>query len=87
MHGMKKSDEAVLPLKAANKGAQTPAESPEGRASTKGNLRDQSTLRTQGRGRPIRWPEPRVSSARTCSMPPAPESARRVAAMILRRNG
>ena len=29
MHGMKKSDEAVLPLKAANKGAQTPAESPE----------------------------------------------------------
>ena len=49
MHGMKKSDEAVLPLKAANKGAQTPAESPEGRASTKGNSRDQSTLRTQGR--------------------------------------
>jgi group II intron reverse transcriptase/maturase len=49
MHGMKKSDEAVLPVKAANKGAQTPAESPEGRASTKGNLRDQSTHRTQGR--------------------------------------
>ena len=37
------------PLKAANKGAQTPAESPEGRASTKGNSRDQSTHRTQGR--------------------------------------
>ena len=36
MYGMKKSDEAVLPLKAANKGAQTPAESLEGRASTKG---------------------------------------------------
>ena len=49
MHGMKKSDEAIVPLKAANKGAQTPAESPEGRASTKGNLRDQSTHRTQGR--------------------------------------
>ena len=49
MHGMKKSDEAVLPLKAANKGARAPAESPEGRASTKGNLRDQSTHRTQGR--------------------------------------
>ena len=49
MHGMKKSDEAVLPLKAANKGTRTPAESPEGRASTKGNLRDQSTHRTQGR--------------------------------------
>ena len=37
------------PLKAANKGAQAPAESPEGRASTKGNSRDQSTHRTQGR--------------------------------------
>ena len=49
MHGMKKSDEAIVPVKAANKGAQTPAESPEGRASTKGNLRDQSTHRTQGR--------------------------------------
>ena len=47
--GMKKSDEAVLPVKAANKGAQAPAEPPEGRASTKGNLRDQSTPRTQGR--------------------------------------
>ena len=32
--GMKKSDEAVLPVKAANKGAQAPAEPPEGRAST-----------------------------------------------------
>ena len=49
MHGMKKSDEAGVPLKAANKGVQTPAEPPEGRASTKGNPRDQSTLRTQGR--------------------------------------
>ena len=47
--GMKKSDEAVLSVKAANKGAQAPAEPPEGRASTKGNLRDQSTPRTQGR--------------------------------------
>ena len=37
------------PVKAANKGAQAPAEPPEGRASTKGNLRDQSTPRTQGR--------------------------------------
>ena len=49
MYGMKKSDEAIVPLKAANKGAQAPAESPEGRASTKGNSRDQSTHRTQGR--------------------------------------
>ena len=36
-------------MKAANKGAQTSAESPEGRASTKGNSGDQSTHRTQGR--------------------------------------
>ena len=49
MYGMKKSDEAIVPLKAANKGAQAPAESPEGRASAKGNSRDQSTYRTQGR--------------------------------------
>ena len=49
MHGMKKSDEAIVPSKAANKGVQTPAESLEGRASTKGNPRDQTTLRTQGR--------------------------------------
>ena len=47
---MKKSDEAVIPMMATNKGAQTPAESSEGRASTKGNPRDQSTYRTQGRG-------------------------------------
>ena len=50
MDGMKKSDEAVIPMMATNKGAQTPAESSEGRASTKGNPRDQSTYRTQGRG-------------------------------------
>ena len=43
------ADPAKVPLKAANKGAQAPAESPEGRASTKGNSRDQSTHRTQGR--------------------------------------
>ena len=29
MYGMKKSDEAIVPVKAANKGAPTPAESPE----------------------------------------------------------
>ena len=49
VHGIKKSDEAGVPLKAANKGAQAPAEPPEGRASAKGNSRDQSTYRTQGR--------------------------------------
>ena len=50
VHGMKKSDEAVVPMKAANKGAKAPAELPEGRASTKGNSQGQSTHRTQGRG-------------------------------------
>ena len=49
MHGMKKSDEAVLPVKAANKGARATAELPEGRASTKGNPGGQSTRRTQCR--------------------------------------
>ena len=49
VHGMKKSDEAVVPMKAANKGATAPAELLEGRASTKGNSQDQSTYRTQGR--------------------------------------
>ena len=43
VHGMKKSDEAGVPMKAANKGAKAPAELPEGRASTKGNSQDQST--------------------------------------------
>ena len=49
MNGLKKSDEAVRPVKAANKGARAPAESPEERASTKGNPGRQSTHRTQGR--------------------------------------
>ena len=49
MHGMEKSDEAVLPVKAANKGARATAELPEGRASTKGNPGSQSTRRTQCR--------------------------------------
>ena len=48
-HGMEKSDEGIVPMKATNKGAQAPAESPEGSASTKGNPRDQSTCRTQCR--------------------------------------
>ena len=36
MNGLKKSDEAVRPVRAANKGARASAESPEERASTKG---------------------------------------------------
>ena len=40
----------IVPLKAANKGAEAPAELLEGRTSIKGNPQDQSTGRTQGRG-------------------------------------
>ena len=72
MYGMKKSDEAIVPLKAANKGAQAPAESPEGRASTKGNSRDQSTHRTQGRDGVLQAVE-RIRQAATravCRQPP-----------------
>ena len=49
MNGVKKSDEAIVPTKRANKGARASAESVEGRASTKGNPRSESTRRTQGR--------------------------------------
>ena len=49
VYGMKKSDEAGVPMKAANKGAKAPAERLEGRASTKGTPQDQSTCRTQCR--------------------------------------
>ena len=50
MYEVKQSDDGIVPVKAANKRAQAPAELPEGRTSTKGNPQDQSTGRTQGRG-------------------------------------
>ena len=49
MNGLKKSDEAIRPVKATNKGLSASAESPEERASTKGNPERQSTRRTQCR--------------------------------------
>ena len=49
MNGLKKSDEAIRPVRAANKGARASAESPEERASTKGNPDCQITRRTQCR--------------------------------------
>ena len=49
MDGVKKSDGAILPAKRANKGARAAAEPVEGRASTKGNPRGESTRRTQCR--------------------------------------
>ena len=50
MYEVKQSDDVIVPKKAANKGAQAPAELTEGRMSIKGNPQDQSTGRTQGRG-------------------------------------
>ena len=49
MNGLKKSDGAIRPVRAANKGARACAESPEERASSKGNPDCQSTYRTQCR--------------------------------------
>ena len=69
MYGMKKSDEAIVPLKAANKGAQAPAESPEGRASTNGNSRDQSTHRDAGSGRHVTGGQADTASCNTSGLP------------------
>ena len=49
MNGINQSDAGIVLLTAANKEAQALAESNEGRAATKGNLRSQSTCRTRGR--------------------------------------
>ena len=49
MNGLEKSDEAVRPVRAANKGARASAEPPEERASTEGNPDCHSTHRTQCR--------------------------------------
>ena len=50
MHGMKKSDEAIVVEKPANKGERSPAESVERRALPEGKPESQSTRRTQSRG-------------------------------------
>ena len=77
MHGMKKSDEAVLPVKAANKGARATAELPEGRASTKGNSGGQSTRRDAVPGKCDTGDGPDTASGREepegashCAIPP-----------------
>ena len=49
MHGMEKSDSAIVAVKPANKGTPVPAEPMEPRAEPKGNLGSQSTHRTQDR--------------------------------------
>jgi len=49
MHGRGKSDAAIVAAKPANKAEQSAAEPGEPRAVTKGNVRQQSTCRTQSR--------------------------------------
>jgi RNA-directed DNA polymerase len=51
MHGREKSDSAIVAGKPTNKAVSTAAEPVEPRAGTKGNARQQSTLRTQCRKR------------------------------------
>jgi RNA-directed DNA polymerase len=51
MHGREKSDSAIVAVKPTNKAVPTAAEPVEPRAGTKGNARQQSTHRTQGRER------------------------------------
>ena len=49
MHGGGQSDSPIVPAKSANKGAQAPTESMEGRGGAKGNTNQQTTSRTQSR--------------------------------------
>ena len=51
MHGREKSDSAIVAAKPTNKAVPTAAEPAEPRAGAKGNARQQSTHRTQGRER------------------------------------
>src|SRR5437660_12808504 len=51
MHGREKSDSAIVAVKPTNKAGPTAAEPVEPRAGAKGNARQQSTHRTQGRER------------------------------------
>ena len=69
MNGLKKSDEAVRPVREANKGARASAESPEERASTKGNPDCQSTCRTQRRASVPQAAARIRKAAETCGLP------------------
>src|SRR5215813_7371529 len=51
MHGREKSDSAIVAVKPTNKAVPTATEPVEPRAGAKGNARQQSTHRTQGRQR------------------------------------
>ena len=50
MHGLEKSDPAIVAMKPANKAVQTAAEWVEPRAGAEGNTEQPNTRRTQSRG-------------------------------------
>jgi RNA-directed DNA polymerase len=50
MDGHRKSDSSIIPERLPNKDSKESTEAMEGRGLTKGNLFEQNTLRTQGRG-------------------------------------
>src|SRR5258708_12637967 len=64
MHGREKSDSAIVAVKPTNKAVPTAAEPVEPRAGAKGNARQQSTHRTQGRERVAQALEPVQQAAR-----------------------
>jgi RNA-directed DNA polymerase len=51
MHDQEKSDSGIAAMRPTNKAGQPAAEPVERRPGTKGNVEQQSTLRTQGRDR------------------------------------
>jgi hypothetical protein len=53
MHGREKSDSAIVAGKPTNKAVSTAAEPVERRAEAKGNASQQSTRRTQSRGKRV----------------------------------
>jgi hypothetical protein len=50
MNGHRKSDSSIVPEKLPNEVSREATEAMEGRGLTKGNLLEQTALRTQGRG-------------------------------------
>src|SRR5262245_54904594 len=62
MHGREKSDSAIVAVKPTNKAVPTAAEPVEPRAGAKGNARQQSTHRTQGRERVTQATEAEIAA-------------------------
>src|ERR1700730_13475331 len=72
MHGRGKPEEAIVAGKPANEAERSEAEPVERRAEAKGNARQQSTHRTQSRGRVTPSPE-RIRQAAISASPFSPE--------------